>query len=255
MNNEERPNQAKVDDVPLSQLMLCHFGEELQGHHMRFGEVINDLLKMSCDASRSLESCIPLRQIFLQDYSALEKVLVLINVVLFSASLSAENVDKEVGVAILYIMFAIAYFITTTSCLSGASSLKRKAIHSSAESAETSIDTPVKETQLLTERDANAGKPAQHGKAGNKKQVSGKRVVDNRKSANPVNSQEKKQITIVPNQLPNLKTRQKKSLCAKVWSIVNVAAETCESYASRFLRLSFFILNLMMLWLCVVNLN
>ena len=62
----------------------------------------------------------------MQDYSALEKMLVLINVILFGASLSAENVDQEVSTALLYIMFAIAYYVTTSSCLFGASSLKRR---------------------------------------------------------------------------------------------------------------------------------
>jgi len=56
-------------------------------------------------------------------------MLVLINVVLFTTSLSAENVNQEVSAAILYIMFAIGYFVTTTACLTGAASLKRKNNH------------------------------------------------------------------------------------------------------------------------------
>ena len=51
----------------------------------------------------------------------------LINVVLFTASLSGDNVDEEISTAILYMMFAIIYFVTSTTCLSGASTLKRKA--------------------------------------------------------------------------------------------------------------------------------
>ena len=68
----------------------------------------------------------PLRELFLQDYSTLEKILVLINVVLFKVSMSAENVDQEVSTAIFYFMFTIVYFVTTTTCLSGAHALKRK---------------------------------------------------------------------------------------------------------------------------------
>ena len=69
---------------------------------------------------------LPLRQLFLQDYTGLEKILVLINLTLFGASLSAENLDQDVRTAILYFMFSIAYFVTTTTCFSGASALKHK---------------------------------------------------------------------------------------------------------------------------------
>jgi len=54
-------------------------------------------------------------------------MLVLINIILFSASLSADNLEQEVTTAILYIMFAIAYYVTTSTCLFGANALKRKA--------------------------------------------------------------------------------------------------------------------------------
>ena len=43
--------------------------------------------------STTVEEFLPIRELFLQDYSSLEKMLVLINVVLFTTSLSAENVD------------------------------------------------------------------------------------------------------------------------------------------------------------------
>jgi hypothetical protein len=48
---------------------------------------------VSIETGKTIESSFPLRELLLQDYSALEKMLVLINVVLFGASLSAENVD------------------------------------------------------------------------------------------------------------------------------------------------------------------
>ena len=69
---------------------------------------------------------LPLRELFLEEYSSLEKILVLINVVLFAASLSDENLDQDVGAAIMYIMFAMAYFVTTTMCLSGAYAIKKR---------------------------------------------------------------------------------------------------------------------------------
>ena len=64
---------------------------------------------------------------FMKDYCSLEKLLVTINFVLFCVSLHAENNDKDVNTAILYIMFAIAYYVSSTSCLSGATSLKHRA--------------------------------------------------------------------------------------------------------------------------------
>ena len=91
-----------------------------------FNRAFSDMQKIGSEASRTLDQCLPLRELFLQDYSTLEKMLVLINVVLFSASLGANSVDSEVNTAILYIMLAIAYFVTTTTCLSGANTLKRK---------------------------------------------------------------------------------------------------------------------------------
>ena len=54
----------------------------------------------------------------------MEKILVLINIFLFVVSLSADSIEQEVSTVILYIMFAIAYFVTTSTCLSSASALK-----------------------------------------------------------------------------------------------------------------------------------
>ena len=47
-------------------------------------------------------------------------MLVLINIILFASSLSVDNVDENISQAITYIMFAIGYFVFTTSCLSSA---------------------------------------------------------------------------------------------------------------------------------------
>ena len=96
-----------------------------------FNRAFVSLLKVSIETGRSIENSLPLRELFLQDYSGLEKMLVLINVVLFGASLSAENIDQNVSSAILYIMFAIAYYVTTSTCLFGANALKRKACNQS----------------------------------------------------------------------------------------------------------------------------
>ena len=85
-----------------------------------------DLQKIGCQATRKVKSVLPLRELFLEEFSNLEKILVLINVVLFAASLSDENIDQDVGAAIMYIMFAMAYFVTTTMCLSGAQAIKKR---------------------------------------------------------------------------------------------------------------------------------
>lgn len=56
-------------------------------------------------------------------------------------------------------------------------------------------------------------------------------------------------------QLGDLKYRKKNNLCGSLWNCLVLATVTFESYASRFLRISFFSLNVVMLWLCVVNLD
>ena len=106
--------------------MLSHFGHELHSQHQQFNMVFSELYKLASDTNTIMFTYLPLREIFLQDYSGLEKMLVLINFALFGASMCADNVDQEVGTAILYLMFSIAYFVTTTTCLSGANVLKNK---------------------------------------------------------------------------------------------------------------------------------
>ena len=66
----------------------------------------------------------------------MEKILVVINVTLFAASLSADNTDEEVSTVILYIMLLIGQFVTTSTCLSGAHALKRKVYHRNSVSEE-----------------------------------------------------------------------------------------------------------------------
>jgi len=63
----------------------------------------------------------------MRDYCVIERLIVLLNVILFCISLSIENADQDVNTAILYIMFIIAYFVSSRSCLTGASNLKRRA--------------------------------------------------------------------------------------------------------------------------------
>ena len=63
----------------------------------------------------------------MSDYCALERVIVLLNIVLFCFTLNIENADQDVNTAVLYIMFIIAYFASSKSCLTGATTLKRRA--------------------------------------------------------------------------------------------------------------------------------
>lgn len=149
IQNEERPSEAASVDMTVSQLMLCHFGQELHEQSKSFNRAFYDLQKLGSKASRTVEESLPLRQLFLQDYSCLEKMLVLINVVLFAASFSCDNVDQEVSAAILYIMFAIGYFVVTTTCLSGASSFKNN-IPSSTLKDNSIVSTEAETTSSLT---------------------------------------------------------------------------------------------------------
>ena len=150
------------------------------------------------------------RTIFLKEYSNLEKVIVLLNVFLFSLSLSEDNqknVDQDVNTAILYIMFTIAYFVSSTSCLSGAYSLKSKACATPAE--------------------------------------------NNLNSSSFTTSEMKKSAA---KQYYSSKTK-KVNLCNRLGHCLNVATSACESYASSLLRFSFFTLNVVMFWLCIVSLD
>ena len=129
--------------MDISNLMLCHFGQELHDQRMQFNLAFSEMYKLMSEASHSVKSCLPFRELFLQDYSGLEKMLVLINLVLFSASLSSvnKNVDEGVQTAIYYIIFAIAYFVATTTCLTGANSLKREASFRTAAAAAASVSS------------------------------------------------------------------------------------------------------------------
>ena len=82
-------------EMDISHLMLCHFGQELHDQHKQFNIAFSDVYKMMSEAGHSVKSCIPFRELFLQDYSGLEKMLVLINVILFTASLSSVNKNLD----------------------------------------------------------------------------------------------------------------------------------------------------------------
>ena len=71
-----------------------------------------------------LDYFLPMKDKVLNHYTSIEKVLVVINVILFALSFQCQDVDSEVSTALIYIMFAIAYFIMTTTCLTGAASIK-----------------------------------------------------------------------------------------------------------------------------------
>ena len=71
-----------------------------------------------------LDYFLPMNAKILSNYTTLEKVLVIVNIALFAASFQCQDVDSEVSTALIYIMFAIAYFVATTTCLTGASSIK-----------------------------------------------------------------------------------------------------------------------------------
>lgn len=112
--------------------MLDHFGHEVHAHHKQFNILLSELSKLCNDTNQVLFTLLPLRKLFLADYSDLEKLLVLINLALFGACMCAgDDVDPNVATVIIYFFFAIAYFMTTSVCLSGANSLKRQIMPSS----------------------------------------------------------------------------------------------------------------------------
>lgn len=216
----------------LSQLILCHFGQELHDQHVTFNRSFGTLLNNSIETGYFIEKSLPLRELFLQDYSALEKVLVLINIALFSVSLSSDTVDQEVSTAITYIMFAIAYFITTSSCLFGANALKRKV---------SQHDTRAKQAELTIATNLDNCAP-----------TTNKSKVQSRKQQLSGNKRGKTTAA----QPTVMKTRQqRRNFVSRALDCLVTLMRSFESFASRLLRVCFFILNLVMLWLCVINLD
>ena len=65
-----------------------------------------------------------LSDILLKDYCSLERILVIINLILFGTSFQCAEVDSDVSNAMIYIMYAVAYFVFTTTFLSGAASFR-----------------------------------------------------------------------------------------------------------------------------------
>ena len=131
-------------------------------------------------------------------------------------------VNENISAAILYIMFAIAYFVTTTTCLSGATQLKRRACSAANEHASADGQQPVKAGQLTelsgsgttaTELSKQQQQPATNSKASSGKKQGGaaKRASDLRKSGSNA-SLEKKLVQQAP-PIAVLRTRQKKNYC------------------------------------------
>ena len=54
----------------------------------------------------------------------MERVLVILNFILFVISFQCAEVDSDVSNAMIYIMYAVAYFVITTTFLSGAASFR-----------------------------------------------------------------------------------------------------------------------------------
>jgi len=110
-------------------------------------------------------------------------------------------------------MFAIAYFVTTTTCLSGANTLKRKACatqHQAQEDQLANSDSAATYTSASSKPIPTAKYPAQ-----TKKQ--GKKIPDSRKAAAVTPQAEKKLAPLTPASAAGaLKPRHPKSLCSKV---------------------------------------
>jgi len=120
--NEPRPT-AEIP-VHLQDLLACHFGQNYTYNSAPFKSL--DQIGRQCDACYGYELgyFMPLKDQLLKDYCSLEKVLVLVNLLLFATSFQCAEVDSDVSNALIYIMYAIAYFVITTTFLSGAASIR-----------------------------------------------------------------------------------------------------------------------------------
>ena len=73
--------------------MLCHFGQDLNDQQKTFRLIFNQLQRLCNESHLTIENYLPMKEFFLPEYSSLEKILVIINVILFATSLSDENLD------------------------------------------------------------------------------------------------------------------------------------------------------------------
>ena len=256
LSNEDRP-APKALDLTVSQLMICHFGQELHDRSQSFKRSFKTLYQLSGQTGRSLEQTLPMSELILRDYSALEKMLVLINLVLFCGSLHAENVDEGVKAVLCYFMLAIAYFATTATCLSNAAAFKhRVSLRRPSDPlpnptfAEDKAATSGTGLSLILPDQLTAPKGGL-SKAAAKKQAAGKR------SAEPkyLVQAEGKKATPPPPAIAEMLDRKRRPIWRKAWMLVTAITETCAKYGSLLLRVSFFTMNATMLWLALVNLD
>jgi len=113
-------------------------------------------------------------------------------------------------------MFAIGYFVTTTTCLTGAVSFKRRNTHNTTSDAAGIL---IEKKLRMTPTDLNLIIPESHlqqktaiTKTASKKQVAAKRGPEPRKTVSAPQP-EKKPSPIVSVATNSLKTKQKQNLC------------------------------------------
>lgn len=240
--------------------MICHFNHELNDKRIAFKEAFCTIQRGSQQSPLALEECLPWKSLFLQDYCSIEKLLVLLNLVLFGASMCDRSADPNVHAALIYLMLAGAYFAGTSAFLMRSSpaarddataiwaehekELGKMGASMGAFDAELSDQVPIGPKANTKPASAALGKKSL-----------GKRVAEPRKLVSVAAPVSEKKSVGTTQTVSQVRTRARRNVCSKVWLCVQRIGSACEHYATALLRLSFFAMNLTMLHFCMVQLD
>ena len=183
---------------------------------------------------------LPLKDKNLESYTNIEKALVLINFVLF-AVVYMQDMDHEVKKTVVFIMSAIFYFVATNVCLTGAAQIKGLFKVDPKFASENDESKSMAKLNL-----SNLGQQHSKGVTNTKKPTTKKVPV-------PLLKLEKKELQHTPIAQSVKRTRQKPNTVSKVLDLLSDFATFSFHYGQIPVRLSFFTLNLVMLWYCIVN--
>ena len=183
---------------------------------------------------------LPLKDKNLESYTNIEKALVLINFVLF-AVVYMQDMDHEVKKTVVFIMSAIFYFVATNVCLTGAAQIKGLFKVDPKFASENDESKSMAKFNL-----SNLGQQHSKGVTNTKKPTTKKVPV-------PPLKLEKKELQHTPIAQSVKRIRQKPNTISKVLDLLSDFATFSFHYGQIPVRLSFFTLNLVMLWYCIVN--
>ena len=232
---EDRPSDIERA-VSLQDLMVCHLGCLYNSDapaQFRSQNVITSTKNFEIDF-------LPLKDKNLESYTNIEKALVLINFVLF-AVVYMQDMDHEVKKTVVFIMSAILYFVATNVCLTGAAQIKglfKVDPKFASENDESKSMAKFNLSNLVQ----------QHSKG-----VTNTKKPTTKKVPVPPLKLEKKELQHTPTAQSVKRTRQKPNSISKVLDLLSDFATFSFHYGQIPVRLSFFTLNLVMLWYCIVN--